>query len=276
LTDEDAGVYGLSLPGATNASVSYFSVLLWQNCGDYYTPDGELVFDQPQALEAVQHYTDLAQYAPPGFESWSFGDQITAFITGRAAMSVYAGRLGARMPEQAPQLEEVSDIVQIPFSYTEGGPYVTYGNWSRYAISANSESPDVAKDFLQFFLSGERLANYNATVPGHMVPPLEDVGNMIENMDSPYMQAHSDWLDFFNANATYINHPANNMGSVVGCEFTPQFGGPPWGGAIFSTGGVIDTMLQEVFLGQKDAETGWNDAVEQMRQIQEDWEAENM
>ncbi|MDQ7025100.1 MAG: sugar ABC transporter substrate-binding protein [Anaerolineae bacterium] len=273
LTNSDEGVYGLSIPGSTNASVNFFSTMLWQNCVDYYTPDGELTFDSPEALQAVERWTALAAYAPPGFESWSWGDQITAFITGRAAMSVYAGRLGARMPDQAPQLEAVSDIAQLPWSYTDGSPYVTYGNWSRYAISANSANPEVAKDFLAFFLSGDQLAAYNATVPGHMVPPLDDVGNLIEGMDSEYMQNHSDWLDFFNANAQFINHPANNMGSVSGCEFTPQFGGPPWGGAIFSSGGVIDTMLQEIYLDVKSAEEAWNDAVAEMISIQEEWEA---
>lgn len=275
LHDPDNSLYALSIPGATNASVSYFSTMMWQNCVDYYTPDGELTFDSPEALEAVERWAALAEYAPPGFESWSFGDQITAFITGRVAMSMYAGRLGARMPDQAPQLEGVSDLAQLPWSYTEGGPYVTYGNWSRYAISANSANPEVAKDFLSFFLSGDQLATYDATVPGHMVPPLADVGERIKAMDNEYMQNHADWLSFFNENAAYINHPANNMGSVVGCEFNSQIGGPPWGGAIFSTGGVIDTMLQEIYLGAKSPEEAWNDAVEEMRAIQEEWTAEN-
>ena len=275
LTKPDEGLYGLSMPGATNSSVSYFSTLMWQNCVDYYTPDGELTFNSPEALEAVERWTALSQYAPPGFESWSWGDQITAFITGRAAMSMYAGRLGARMPEQAPQLEDISELAPLPWSYTDGGPYVTYGNWSRIAISANTANPEAAKAFLGYFLSGERLAAYDATVPGHMVPPLEDVGNMIESMDNEFTRNHSDWLDFFNSNAQYINHPANNMGSVVGCTFTPQFGGPPWGGAIFSSGGVIDMMLQNIYLGEKSPEEAWGDAVAEMEAIQAEWEAGN-
>ena len=64
------------------------------NCADYYTPQGELIFDDPAALEAVEKWVALTEYAPPGFESYSWGDQITAFVTGNAAMSVYAGRYG--------------------------------------------------------------------------------------------------------------------------------------------------------------------------------------
>ena len=275
LTDPRSGVYGLSIPGSTNASVNYFSTFLWQNCLDYYTPSGELTFDQPEVLEAIERWAALAEYAPPGFETWSYGDQITAFVTGQAAMSMYAGRLGARMPEQAPHLEGISGITRLPWSYVEGGPYVTFGNWSRFAISANTEYPETAKDFLQFFLSGDRLARYDATVIGHMVPPLNDVGDMLENWDSDYARNHSDWLGFFNENVAFINHPANNMGSVEGCEFHYQLVGPPWAGPIFSTNGIIDTMFQEIFIGGTSPEDAWNDAVDQMREVQDDWLSEH-
>lgn len=275
LTNPSEGVYGISLPGSTNASVNFFSTFLWQNCMDYYTPDGELIFDQPEVLEAIERWVALTQYAPPGFENWSWGDQITAFITGQAAMSVYAGRLGARMPDQAPQLEDISDITRLPWHYVEGGPYVTYGSWSRIAISASTAYPETAKDFLGYLLSGDRLARYDATVIGHMVPPLPDVAAMLENWDSDYARNHSDWLAFFNENAAYINHPANNMGSVQGCEFNRQEYGPPWGGPIFSRGGIIDLMLQSIFLGEKTAEEAWQDAVAEMTEVQEAWLAEH-
>ncbi|MBZ0275768.1 MAG: sugar ABC transporter substrate-binding protein [Anaerolineae bacterium] len=274
LTKPDAGVYGLAIPGATNASVSYFSTFLWNNCLDYYTPDGTLLFGDPANLEAVKRWTALAQYAPPGFEGWSFGDQITAFITGSSAMVMYAGRLGARMPDQAPQLESVTSIVKLPWSYTPDSPYVTYGNWSRYAIAASTAHPDVAKDFLGFFLSGDRLASYDATVLGHMVPPLNDVATIVENWDSDYAHNHSDWLAFFNENAQFINHPANNMGSVQACSFHSVNYGPPWGGPIFSTGGIIDTMLQSIYFGA-DPEEAWNTAVAAMTTVQETWLADH-
>lgn len=277
LTDPANGQYGLSIPGATNASVNYFSTFLWQNCMDYYTPQGELIFDRPEALEAVQNWATLANYAPPGFEGWSYGDQITAFITEQAAMSMYAGRMGARMPDQAPQLEAISSLIQLPWQYGERGAYVTFGNWSRIAISANSAHPEEAKAFLQFFLSGDRLARYDATVIGHMVPPLNDVGDLLENWDSEYAKNHSDWLTFFNENAAYINHPANNMGSVnpTDCSFNPVQYGPPWGGPIFSTGGIIDVMFQEIFVGGRSPEDAWNNAVSQMREVQDSWLADH-
>jgi hypothetical protein len=108
-----------------------------------------------------------------------------------------------------------------------------------------------------------------------MVPPTNEVAAMLEGWDSDYARNHSDWLAFFNEHAAYTNHPANNMGSMQGCEFVKHEFGPPWGGAIFSRGGIIDLMLQEIYIGGKDTETAWQEAIEQMVKVQEDWLAEH-
>ncbi len=114
LTNSGEGIYGISIPGATNASVNLFSTLLWQNCADYYSPEGELIFDRPEAFDAIEKWVALAEYSPPGFENYSWGDQITAFITGNAAMSIHAGRLGPRMVDQAPDLLDKANIITLP------------------------------------------------------------------------------------------------------------------------------------------------------------------
>ncbi len=275
LTNPGEGIYGISIPGSTNASVNFFSTFLWQNCLDYFDPQGEMTFDQPEVLEAIEKWVALTEYAPPGFENYSWGDQITAFITGNAAMSVYAGRLGMRMPEQAPHLEGITDITTLPWVYGDDGAYVTYGSWSRIAIAANTEYPETAKDFLQFFLSGDRLARYDATVIGHMVPPTHEVAALLENWDSDYANNHSDWLAFFNENAEFTNHPANNMGSMEGCNFVKKDYGPPWGGPIFSSGGIIDLMFQSIYIGGESPEAAWQEAVKQVNQVRDEWLAEH-
>ncbi len=271
LTDPAKGIYGIAIPGSTNASVNFFSTFLWQNCQDYFTPQGELTFDQPEALEAVKKWVALTEYTPPGFENWSWGDQITAFVTGQAATSVYAGRLGMRMPDQAPHLEDKSDIMRLPWCYKDDCPYVTYGSWSRISIAANTQYPETAKDFLKFFLTGDRLARYDATVIGHMVPPTNEVAKLLEGWDSDYARNHSDWLAFFNEDAAFTNHPANNMGSIEGCNFVKKDYGPPWAGPVFARGGIIDLMFQEIYIGGKDPEAAWQEAVEKIKQAREEW-----
>jgi len=275
LTDPAAGIYGLAIPGSTNASVNFFSTFLWQNCLDYFTPEGELTFDSPEALEAVEKWVALTDYVPPGYENWSWGDQITAFVTGSSAMSVYAGRLGARLIDQAPQLEDTSDIVRLPWAYVDDSPYVTYGSWSRLAIAENTAYPETSKDFLKFLLSGDRLARYDATVIGHMVPPTKEVAALLDNWDTDYARNHADWLEFFNNDAVFTNHPANNMGSIEGCEFVKKDYGPPWGGPIFSRGGIIDLMFQKIYIGDEEPADAWAEAITEIEQVVADWKSDH-
>jgi hypothetical protein len=61
------------------------------------------------------------------------------------------------------------------------------------------------------------------------------------------------------------------MGSIEGCKFVKKDYGPPWAGPIFSKGGIIDQMFQQIYVGGADPEAAWQDALTQMKQVQEEW-----
>ncbi len=265
-------VYGIALPAGQNiASVNYFSTFLWQNGGDYFSCDGEVIFGQPKAFEAVKKWVALTQYAPPGFATWGYVEQIEAFMRGRVAMSMYAGRLGVNMAAKTPELEERVTVIFPPW----GPEKVTLGVWSRLAIAAGTRHQAEAKAFLQWLLSGDRLLRYDMTVPGHMIPPLQSVRDMTLEYDSPYISRHKDWIQSFNNWIIYTNHPVMNMGSVSSGHFAPSGVTPPWGSAVFGTPGIVDTMLQEITLGGRDPEAAWRDAVAKMEEVIAQWKTQH-
>jgi ABC-type glycerol-3-phosphate transport system substrate-binding protein len=265
-------VYGIALPAGQNiASVNYFSTFLWQNGGDYFSCDGEVIFGQPEALAAVTKWTTLTQYAPPGFTTWGYIEQIDAFMRGRVAMSMYAGRLGVNIAAKAPELEERVTVIFPPW----GSEKVTLGVWSRLAIATGTRHQAEAKAFLQWLLSGDRLLRYDMTVPGHMIPPLQSVRDMTLRYDSPYITRHTDWIQSFNTWVNYTNHPVMNMGSLRDGQFVPSEVVPPWGSAVFGTPGIVDTMLQEITLGNRDPEAAWRDAVAKIEEVVAQWKAQH-
>lgn len=265
-------VYGIALPAGQNiASVNYFSTFLWQNGGDYFSCDGEVIFGQPEALEAVKKWTTLTQYAPPGFTTWGYLEQIEAFMRGRVAMSMYAGRLGVNMAAKAPELEDRVTVIFPPW----GSEKVTLGVWSRLAIATGTRHQAEAKAFLQWLLSGDRLLRYDMTVPGHMIPPLQSVRDMTLGYDSPYITRHTDWIQSFNDWVIYTNHPVMNMGAVRNGQFVPSEVVPPWGSMVFGTPGIVDTMLQEITLGDRDPEAAWRDAVAKIEEVVAQWKAQH-
>jgi len=264
--------YGIALPGGQNiATVNYFSIFLWQNGGDYFTCDGRLAFDQPQALEAVKKWAEVSRYAPPGFTVWGYQEQIDAFLRGRAAMAMYAGRLGIAMAVKSPELENRVALIFPPW----GPERVTLGVWSRFAIASGTRHQEEAKQFLQWLVQGDRLLRYDMTVPGHMLPPLRSVQAQALKYDDPYVVRHADWLEAFQQWVAYTNHPAMNMGSVSAQGFKRADAPPPWAPAVFGAAGVVDAMLQEIALGGQSPEKAWSTAVIRMQGVVDEWKTQH-
>ncbi len=264
--------YGIALPGGQNiATVNYFSTFLWQNGGDYFSCDGQVIFGEPQALEAVKRWAALAKYAPPGFTAWGYREQIDSFVRGRVAMAMYAGRLGVHIADKAPELQDNVTVIFPPW----GEQRVTLGVWSRFAIAAGTRHKAEAKKFLQWLVSGDRLLRYDMTVPGHMIPPLRSLQPRVLAYDSPYVSRHRDWLKAFNEWLKYTNHPAMNMGSVRNGRFVRSDVVPPWSSAVFGTPGIIDTMLQQIAVEGRAPEDAWQEAVSKMVEVVERWKAQH-
>jgi multiple sugar transport system substrate-binding protein len=262
-------VYGIALPAGQNiATVNYFSIFLWQNGGDYFTCDGQVAFGQPQTLEAIKRWAELAKYAPPGYSTWSYREQIDAFLNQRVAMSLYGGRLGVQLAETHPELADQVTVIFPPF----GDMKATLGIWSRLAIAAGTKNQKEAKDFLQWLISGERLYHYDLTVPGHMIPPLESIRQQTLNSSDPFTSQHPDWIKSFYNWTPYINHPAMNMGSVAKGQFKRSDVVPPWSWEVFGTPGIVDTMLQSIANGRA-AEAAWRDAVSEMESTVNAWKS---
>lgn len=261
--------YGIALPAGQNiATVNYFSTFLWQNGGDYFTCDGQVAFGKPQALEAVRRWQALTQYAPPGFTTWGFPEQIDAFINGRVAMAMYAGRLGVQLEETHPELADKVTVIFPPW----GEQKVTLGVWSRFAIASGTKNQAEAKAFLQWLVSGDRLLRYDNVLPGHMIPPLNSVRKETLINPSAYTQKHKDWIQSFSDWSAFTNHPAMNMGSVNNEQFKRSDIAPPWAWEVFGTPGIVDTMLQNVANGA-DAEQSWQEAVVKMQQAVNAWKS---
>jgi multiple sugar transport system substrate-binding protein len=267
LTDGD--MYGIALPAGQNiATVNYFSIFLWQNGGDYFTCDGEVALGEPQALQAIQRWVELAKYAPPGYSTWSYSEQIDAFVHQRVAMSLYGGRLGVQLSETNPELAEKVAVIFPPFGSTK----VTLGIWSRLAIATGTKNQQEAKEFLQWLISGDRLLRYDATVPGHMIPPLQSVRRQaLESTDS-FTLDYGDWIESFYNWTAYTNHPAMNMGSVAGGEFRRSQSVPPWAWEVFGTPGIVDAMLHKIANGGN-VEATWQEAVTAMEQVVASWKS---
>ena len=88
------GVSGNAFEASNNGGVQRFVTFLWQNCGDFYTKEGELAFDREGSRQAVEDYAELNQYTPSGSHSWGNLDPINSYVAGRVAHGAVSGAAG--------------------------------------------------------------------------------------------------------------------------------------------------------------------------------------
>jgi hypothetical protein len=64
-------------------------------------------------------------------------------------------------------------------------------------------------------------------------------------------------------------------GGRSGCSFSKNDFGPPWGGPIFSTGGIIYTMFQNIFIGGAHVEVAHAVTIVLMKEAHVEWLADH-
>lgn len=270
------GVAGGAFDASNDGASNRFAPFLWQNCGDFYTRDGELAFDRPGAKQAVEDYAELNKYTPPSNHSWGGREPVNAYVAGRVATAFFVGRLGHDLAMNAPELAKVSGNREARLARGGKGPHVTYGVITSYAIGSNVKHPEEAKRFLKFLLTGEPLLKYAMAVPGHIIPVLKDVQAQVLEQDHPYVKNYREWVQRVFDLAPTANSDAQNMGSVTeDCRFEKSLVPVPWVSSISGDQAAIAQLFQRVSLQGAAVDASYEEAVEAFREAMEEWKADN-
>ncbi len=274
--DGQNGVSGNAFEASNDGGVQRFVSFLWQNCGDFYTKDGELAFDRPGAKQAVEDYAVLNQYAPGGSHSWGSRDPVHAYTAGRVAMALYPGRLGYEVATNAPDIAKVTGNREARVARGGEGPRVVYGAVTSYAIGSTVRNPEEAKKFLKFLFTGQPLIDFAMGVPGHVAPAIKDVQAQLLEQDHPYINEYRDWVETILEATTYFNAEAQNMGSITeDCKFEKSLVPMPWSSRVMGQAPVVSTLFQRIDLQDVPVEEAYQEAVEAHRSEMEAWKAEN-
>ena len=270
------GVSGNAFEASNNGGVQRFVTFLWQNCGDFYTKEGDLAFDREGTRQAVEDYAALNQYSPSGSHSWGNLDPINAYVAGRVGMALFPGRLGYQVATNAPDIANVTGNREARVARGGEGPRVVYGAVTSYAIGSNVRHPEEAKKFLEYLFTGDPLLQYAMGVPGHIAPAIKSVQAQMLEQDNPYIKEHRDWVETILEATTYFNAEAQNMGSITDeCVFEKSLVPMPWSSRVMGQSPVTSTMFQRIQLQDVPVEEAYADAVESFRTEMEAWRAEN-
>jgi len=167
-----------------------------QNGVHYFNEEGELIMDKSPNLERIielaEWYKELKRYAPPGVASYAWEETMGAYYTGKAAHCDYGGRLLTRLVDRVPELASPTKTRAMLIPYGSHGQYRVGNSVGGWELMKDVKYPEIAKEFLKFITTGERVVDFCLTVPTHLIPPLKEDAQNEKLLNHPFVKTNPD------------------------------------------------------------------------------------
>ncbi len=193
--------YGILIGNmADSFAEQVFTQFAISNGGRQFDADGNLVFNSEEIREALEFYVDLAEYAPPGPQTWRARDY---YIQGRMAMFFYSTFI---MDDLALAEIAASSLTAENFAELAGGsfdpelvehtrmvPIISNAQDAGYGVvvsmgivdSDDQAETEAAQQLLSFLYEPDSYITWLHMAPGGMNPVLRDIAANDDYMADP-------------------------------------------------------------------------------------------
>ncbi len=255
-------MYGIGLPYGRNewTEEAFRIIALWPAGGKVLNNDEEVVFDSAETREALEFYSSLYEFTPPGSESWGYSDTMNSFVTGITPLALYYGRTLKNLDEYNPEILDDTGVI-IPPKYKD---QATTNPPQSIGVFKDSDYPELGKAFLKYFLEGEYYAELLWATPGHNLPVLKaQVDNWREH---ELLKKYPEIVD----KLLEVNQPGVGYSPTKepGIEEASQYWLPIRGSL------VIPDTVQRVTLRNEDIDEVLDWAVEELQTVIEEYEVD--
>ncbi|MFD1362436.1 extracellular solute-binding protein [Lentibacillus salinarum] len=187
--------YGFVPRGARgNAIASNFSAFLWSHGANFFDDEWNVTLDNPEAIEALELYVSLKEYAPDGVANYNADELGRVMGQGDGLMSVVWPVWGEEMEKEDSAVKGKIGYSLVPKAEgQEHAPMI--GNWIM-GIPQISENKDPALEFIKWASSEE--VQVEMTRSGGLPTRKSVLTDSELNEDIPYLEAVADGLE--NAN----------------------------------------------------------------------------
>jgi multiple sugar transport system substrate-binding protein len=198
---QGGGIYGAPLPYGRNSMTSLIFIgFIHQAGGQVFTPDLEVAIDNEGTRNALEFYREMKDYCPPGATNYSWGESLTAFVSGATATGIYTGRVLANVRDQNPGIADEITCVTYPRLSTDIAPW-TFNDFASVFIPAQSRNKEAAKAFAAFLFEPEGYIQQLHAAPGHVLPILESISQNPAYQDNEIIQRYKPEVDLMAASA---------------------------------------------------------------------------
>jgi len=245
--EEEPGVTGIAMRGQRGYGVNEWSwpTFLWGFGGSYYTEDMKGNLDSPEAIAALEYYTNLLNnYGPEGVANYSYVEVQTDLMEGRTGMIIDSATLGIRCED--PEVSAVAG--KLGYAVVPGNVDVQPGFYSwTLAIPANSQNKEAAAKFAAWLASPEIAATVGWSAPNQALEEVYQISAYADyDQSKPLIKVMKDSLAL--ADADY--RPRIDEASEVGT--------------------AVSIAISEVLAGEKSAKDALEDANKEVNRILEE------
>ena len=197
----DKNQYGILVGTKAEAYAEQcFTPIAMSNNAALFDKDGNLVFNSPEMKEAVEFYTELAKYNPPGPQTWRARDY---YMQGKLAMFYYSTYIMddlalAEVAAGSLSSENFEDLKGSGFDpelvdKTRLAPIMTEKNSAGYGTVVTlglfkQDDPAVteaAGKFLQYMYTQNAYITFLHMAPGGMNPMLKEISTNARFQNDP-------------------------------------------------------------------------------------------
>lgn len=247
---QTGGLYGAPLPYGSNSMTSLIFIgFIHQAGGQVFSPDLEVALDNDGTRAALEFYTEMREYCPPGATNYSWGESLTAFVSGATATGIYTGRVLANVRDQNPSIADYVTCVTYPRMSRDIAPW-TFNDFPSVFVPAQSQQKEAAKMFAAFLFNPEGYIQQLHAAPGHVLPVLQSINANPLYQDNDIIQKYPDEVDLMAASAA--------GGFNLGYESADHVSNEKAGEVIGSN--VIADLVQRVVLNGDNVDEAIGDA----------------
>ena len=198
---QGGGIYGVPLPFAKNSATSFVVTTLIHGAGgELFTPDLQVAIDSDATVNALEFYKSLRELAPPGATSYSWGEMITAFVSGATATGYYAGRVLVNVNKQNPAIADFITCAQYP-TISDKVAKSTINDFPSVFIPKGTKNLETAKKFAAFLFVPDGYIKQLLAAPGHILPVLRTIAENPAYTSDPIIKKYPKEVELMTVNA---------------------------------------------------------------------------
>lgn len=187
---QGGGVYGAPLPYGLNSMTSLIFIgFIHRAGGDVFSPDLAVAIDAKPTYDAIDFYKSMREFCPPGATGYSWGESLTAFVSGATATGIYAGRVLANVTKQNPEIADQVTCVTYPTISKDVASW-TFNDFPSVFIPKGVANLPESKAFAAFLFEPKGYIPQLHAAPGHVLPVLKTIAEDPAYLADPIIQKH--------------------------------------------------------------------------------------